>query len=118
MLKLRPYQEEAVASIYRHLQDRDDNPCVVIPTGGGKTPVMATVCKDAVGRWKGRVLILAHVKELLEQAVEKLNIVAPEMWHQIGVYSAGLKSRDTDHRSSWRAFNPSSGAPASWTPSI
>ena len=97
MLKLRPYQEEAVASIYRHLQDRDDNPCVVIPTGGGKTPVMATVCKDAVGRWKGRVLILAHVKELLEQAVEKLNIVAPEMWHQIGVYSAGLKSRDTDH---------------------
>ena len=97
MLTLRPYQQQAVDSIYRHLQERDDNPCVVIPTGGGKTPVMATVCKDAVGRWKGRVLILAHVKELLEQAVDKLNIVAPELWNQIGVYSAGLKSRDTEH---------------------
>ncbi|MCP4594522.1 MAG: DEAD/DEAH box helicase family protein [bacterium] len=97
MLKLRPYQEEAVAAIYRHLRERNDNPCVVIPTGGGKTPVMATICKDAVGRWNGRVLILAHVKELLEQAVEKLNIVAPELWNQIGVYSAGLKSRDTEH---------------------
>lgn len=97
MLELRGYQQEAVSAIYRHLRERDDNPCVVIPTGGGKTPVMATVCKDAVGRWKGRVLILAHVKELLEQAVEKLNQVAPELWHQVGIYSAGLKCRDTEH---------------------
>ena len=97
MLTLRPYQEEAVAAIYRHLRERDDNPCVVIPTGGGKTPVMATVCRDAVGRWNGRVLILAHVKELLEQAREKLHQVAPEMWMRTGIYSAGLKSRDTEH---------------------
>ena len=97
MLKLRPYQEEAVAAIYRHLRERDDNPCVVIPTGGGKTPVMATVCRDTVGRWDGRVLILAHVRELLEQAVEKLRLVAPEMWMKTGIYSAGLKSRDTEH---------------------
>ena len=47
MLTLRPYQEEAVASVYEHLRTRDDNPCVVIPTGGGKTPVMA------VGGWVG-----------------------------------------------------------------
>ncbi len=97
MLELRPYQQEAVAAIYRHLRERDDNPCVVIPTGGGKTPVMATVCRDAVGRWGGRVLILAHVKELLEQALEKIQVVAPEMWMKTGIYSAGLKSRDTEH---------------------
>ena len=97
MLELRPYQRESVDAIYRHLRDRDDNPCVVIPTGGGKTPVMATVCRDAVGRWGGRVLILAHVKELLEQALEKIQIVAPEMWMKTGIYSAGLKSRDTEH---------------------
>jgi len=97
MMQLRPYQQEAVEALYEHLRRRDDNPCVVIPTAGGKTPVMATVCKDAVGRWEGRVLIVAHVKELLEQAVEKLHLVAPDMWHQIGVYSAGLKSRDTEH---------------------
>ena len=96
-MQLRPYQQEAVEALYEHLRRHNDNPCVVIPTAGGKTPVMATVCKDAVGRWQGRVLIVAHVKELLEQAVEKLHLVAPEMWHQVGVYSAGLRSRDTEH---------------------
>jgi len=57
-IELRPYQQEAVEAIYRHLREHDDNPCVVIPTAGGKTPVMATVCRDAVGRWRGRVLIV------------------------------------------------------------
>ena len=42
-------------------------PCAVVPTAGGKTPIMASICRDAVARWQGRVLILAHVKELLEQ---------------------------------------------------
>ncbi|HOX08202.1 MAG TPA: DEAD/DEAH box helicase family protein [Planctomycetota bacterium] len=97
MLTLRPYQVEAVEAVYRHLRERDDNPCVVLPTASGKTPVMATICKDAVGRWGGRVLILAHVKELLEQAVDKLRLMAPELMLQVGVYSAGLKKRDTDH---------------------
>jgi DNA repair protein RadD len=97
MLDLRPYQQEAVASIYRHLRERDDNPCVVIPTGGGKTPIMATICRDAVERWKGRVLILSHVKELLEQAAVKLRQVAPEMSVKTGVYSAGLNACDTRH---------------------
>lgn len=93
MLSLRPYQEEAVASVYEHLRTRDDNPCVVIPTGGGKTPVMATICRDAVKNWQGRVLILAHVKELLEQSAEKLQQVCPEV--KFGIYSAGLKRRET-----------------------
>ena len=94
-LTLRPYQHEAVAAVYRHLHERDDNPCVVIPTGGGKTPVMATICADAVGRWNGRVLILAHVRELLEQAADKLDHVCPDI--HVGIYSAGLKRRDTEH---------------------
>lgn len=93
MLTLRPYQHEAVASVYQHLRERDDNPCVVIPTGGGKTPVMATICRDAVVTWGGRVLIVAHVKELLEQSADKLRVICPEV--KFGIYSAGLKRRDT-----------------------
>jgi DNA repair protein RadD len=96
-ITLRPYQREAVEAVYDHLRQRDDNPCVVIPTAGGKTPVMAAICRDAVAQWDGRVLILAHVKELLEQAVDKLHAMAPDLWHRIGVYSAGLGSRDRDH---------------------
>ena len=94
-MTLRPYQVDAVEAVYRHLRERDDNPCVVIPTGGGKTPVIATICSDAVTRWDGRVLILAHVKELLEQAADKLDQVCPDI--HVGVYSAGLKRRDTTH---------------------
>jgi len=96
-MRLRPYQQESIDAVYEHLRQRDDNPCVVIPTAGGKTPVMASICRDAVKQWGGRVLILAHVKELLEQAVDKLQMMAPDLLLQIGVYSAGLKSRDTDH---------------------
>jgi len=92
-MELRPYQHEAIEAVYAHLRMRDDNPCVVIPTAGGKTPVMASICRDAVGLWQGRVLILAHVKELLEQTAEKLNKVCPEV--RFGIYSAGLKRRDT-----------------------
>jgi DNA repair protein RadD len=95
MLTLRPYQQEAVAAVYAHLRERDDNPCVVIPTAGGKTPLLATICKDAVLQWDGRVLVIAHVKELLEQTADKLQVVCPEV--KFGIYSAGLKRRDTAH---------------------
>lgn len=93
MLTLRPYQEAAKQAVYDYLRAHDNNPCVVIPTGGGKTPLLASICKDAVGLWNGRVLILAHVKELLQQAAVKLNRICPEV--SFGIYSAGLKRRDT-----------------------
>ncbi|RLS54304.1 MAG: DNA helicase [Planctomycetota bacterium] len=95
MLTLRPYQQLAVDAVYHHLREHDTNPVVVIPTGGGKTPVMATICRDAVQQWNGRVLVLAHVKELLQQSVDKLRQVCPDL--PVGVYSAGLKRRDTEH---------------------
>ena len=90
---LRPYQQDAVAAVYRYLREHDDNPCVVIATAGGKTAVIATLCKDAVLQWSGRVLVLAHVKELLQQAADKLSAICPEV--PVGLYSAGLGSRDT-----------------------
>ena len=92
---LRPYQQAAIDAVYDHLRNRDDNPCAVIPTAGGKTPIMATICRDAVVQWNGRVLILAHVKELLQQTADKLSTVCPEV--SFGIYSAGLKRRDTNN---------------------
>lgn len=95
MLELRPYQQQAVNAVYDYLRNRDGNPCVVIPTAGGKTPVMATICHDAVALWSGRVLILAHVKELLEQTADTLSRISDGL--DVGVYSAGLNRRDTEH---------------------
>ena len=92
-MELRPYQQAAVDAVYNHLRTRDDNPCVVLPTGTGKSVVIAKIVRDAVSQWNGRVLILAHVKELLEQNAGKIEAFCPDI--PIGVYSAGLKSRDT-----------------------
>jgi DNA repair protein RadD len=91
-MELRYYQTEAVQSVIRHLHDYENNPCVEIPTGGGKTPVIATLAKYAVEQWDARVVIVSHVKELLEQSVDKLKAVAPGL--DVGVYSAGLGRRD------------------------
>lgn len=93
-MELRPYQRRAVDAVYDHLRSKDTNPVICIPTGGGKTPVIATICRDAVRLWSGRVLILAHVKELLEQSYEKLNLIAPVL--EVGIVSAGLSRKEYD----------------------
>lgn len=95
-LTLRSYQEIAVESVYRHLRQRDDNPVVVVPTGGGKTPIIARICHDSVVKWSGRVVILAHVKELLEQSYKHLDRDAQGAF-PIGLYSAGLGARDVGY---------------------
>jgi len=93
-MELRPYQQAAIAAVYRYLRDRDGNPVVVSPTGSGKAILSAKIASDAVLQWNGRVLVLAHVKELLEQNADKLRRLAPQL--RVGLYSAGLKRRDTD----------------------
>ena len=93
-MRLRWYQEEAVAAVWDYLRNQPGAPCVVLPTGSGKTPVIAALCSQVV-KWGGRALVLAHVKELLEQAREKLALfIPPDM---VGVYSAGLNARETSN---------------------
>lgn len=90
-MELRGYQREAVGAMWSHIRDREDNPCIVLPTGAGKGVVLAQIAKDVVA-WKGRLAIVAHVKELLEQTAGNIQKLAPEV--SCGIYSAGLKSRD------------------------
>lgn len=93
-MKLRAYQQAAVDAVYEHLRNRSDNPVAVLPTGAGKSLVLAQIASDAVKQWNGRVLILAHVKELLEQNANKVRRLCPDI--KVGLYSAGLKKRDTN----------------------
>lgn len=95
-MKLRYYQQDAVNAVYEYLSNHSaGNPCIVIPTGGGKTPVIATLIKDVCGKWGGRVCVLAHRKELLEQTWDKIKRIAPEL--DVGIYSASLKERKTQN---------------------
>lgn len=94
MIELRPYQRDAVQAVYRHLRERDDNPVVALPTGAGKSLVLSQIASDAVTCWGGRVLIVAHVQELLEQNANKVRRLCPQL--PVGLYSAGLGRRDTN----------------------
>ena len=94
-MQLRTYQQDAVNACYQYLREHTGNPAIVCPAGAGKSLILAQICSDAVNLWDGRVLVLAHVKELLEQTAGTLAKMAPDL--DIGVYSAGLNRRDTDH---------------------
>ena len=69
--QLRPYQEEARAAIHKEWDNGHKRTLLVLPTGTGKTIVFSAVTEDMV-RKGGRVLILAHRGELLDQASDKL----------------------------------------------
>ena len=70
-MTLRPYQLHAIAELRRLVREGKRKIVLVIPTGGGKTIVAAEVIRSAVARGK-RVLFIAHRKELIDQAVDKL----------------------------------------------
>ncbi len=90
-MELRYYHQEAVQSAYDYMSSKPGkNPCVVLPTGAGKTLCIAKFCTDVIG-WGGRVLVLAHVKELLEQSAKKISECGVT---DLGVYSAGLGKRE------------------------
>ncbi len=93
--QLRPYQIEAEKALHAHICGKDTNPCVVLPTGSGKSVSMASIIR----KWHRdtpwvRGCILAHRKELVQQNAEKLNALYPE--GNVGVFSAGLGQRDYD----------------------
>ena len=92
----RPYQVEALEALDDHMRNKETNPCVAIPTGGGKSILIAW----AIQQWKRdyppfRVVVLAHRKELVEQNAEELAGLWPG--GDIGIYSAALKRRDLDN---------------------
>ncbi|GHE20823.1 DEAD/DEAH box helicase [Halomonas urumqiensis] len=62
-VSLRPYQAEAVARVVTHFRASSEPAVVVLPTGSGKSLVIAELARLA----RGRVLVLAHVRELVEQ---------------------------------------------------
>ena len=95
MITLRDYQIDAIDATYQWMRDNTGNPVCVAPTGSGKAVLIAQVCKDAWAHNR-RVIVLAHVKELLQQEADKLHEFCPEV--EFGVYSAGLNSRDTDNK--------------------
>lgn len=89
---LRAYQQRAIEQLYEWMGKNDGNPCLVLPTGAGKSHVIAELCREAVQEWpETRILMLTHVKELIEQNAAKLRACWPNA--PMGIYSASIGKR-------------------------
>ena len=71
MITLRPYQVDGENKIRQAFAMGHKAPLYVLPTGGGKTVLFASIAHSADRRGK-RVLILAHRVELVDQIVSAL----------------------------------------------
>ncbi|WP_372966680.1 DEAD/DEAH box helicase, partial [Marinobacter sp.] len=89
-VKLRPYQQEAVDATLKHFRKSDDSAVIVLPTGAGKSLVIAELARLA----RRRILVLAHVKELVEQNHAKYQSYGLTA----GIFSAGLKRKESQHQ--------------------
>ncbi|RNM10206.1 DEAD/DEAH box helicase [Dickeya undicola] len=85
---LRPYQQEAVDATLAYFRQHTAPAVIVLPTGAGKSLVIAELARLA----RGRVLVLAHVKELVEQNHAKYCALGL----QADIFAAGLNQRDSD----------------------
>jgi DNA repair protein RadD len=88
--QLRDYQQEAVSATIKHFRKTNTSAVIVLPTGSGKSLVIAELARLA----KRKILILTHVKELVEQNHQKYESYGLTA----GIYSAGLKLKQTQHQ--------------------
>lgn len=91
------YQEESVKAFFRFIGNRPNkgkNPLIVLPTGAGKSHVLALICQRIIEKWPHvKITILSHTKDILLQDYEKLTeyLNDPSI---VGIYSAGLAKRE------------------------
>lgn len=88
--KLRPYQQEAVDATLKHFRKSDDSAVIVLPTGAGKSLVIAELARLA----RRKILVLTHVKELVEQNHAKYQSYGLTA----GIFSAGLKRKENRYQ--------------------
>lgn len=93
-MELRYYQNDSIQSLFDYFAHAKGNPIVAMPTGTGKSVSIAGFTQRALQQFpQCRIMILTHVKELIKQNSEKLQLVWPGA--PFGIYSAGLKKRES-----------------------
>lgn len=85
-LTLRPYQENAVTDLRRAYRAGHKAPLFVLPTGGGKTQILASIVRG-VSDYGRSALVLVHRRELIHQTSAKLNQAGVDH----GIIAAGIR---------------------------
>jgi DNA repair protein RadD len=89
----RWYIEEAVQSLFDYFHTHTGNPLIAMPTGTGKSVVIAKFIKRAMTEYPAtRAMGLTHVKELITQDANAIRRAWPQA--PLGIYSAGLNQSD------------------------
>lgn len=90
---LRPYQRAAIDALYAYWAEGNGNALISIPTGGGKSLILAKLCQELIADYPAlRIGIVTHVKELIAQNFQELLRLWPQA--PAGIYSAGIGRRD------------------------
>ncbi len=92
---LRDYQTAAVDSVWYYFANgATGNPVIALPTGTGKSIVIGGLLQNIYTYYpQQRIMMLTHVKELIEQNFDKLIRMWPAS--PAGIYSAGVGRKDT-----------------------
>jgi DNA repair protein RadD len=93
MTTLRPYQTDAIDALATYWERGGGNPLIEMATGTGKSVVIAETVRGLVEAFPAlRVLMLVHVKELVQQNANALLRLWPNA--PVGINSAGLGQRN------------------------
>jgi DNA repair protein RadD len=95
--KIRYYQQEAIFSLFDYFsENKVGNPIIALPTGTGKSHVIAGFIELVMQHWPTQKFIVAtHVKEIIAHNANKLLEAWPTA--PLGIHSASLKRRDVIH---------------------
>jgi DNA repair protein RadD len=102
-IQLRDYQQDAVDATINHFKRSNDSAVLVLPTGAGKSIVIAELARIA----KGHILVLTHVKELVAQNAEKVGLLTDKA----NIYSAGLNEKNAQGKTVVASIQSAARAP-------
>lgn len=92
-MQLRPYQQEAVSSIFRYYEEGGNgHPLISLPTASGKGKTLSEFTRQAVQDYGSRVFIATYVAELVQQDYDEMLEVFPNA--PVGIYCAGLNRKE------------------------
>jgi len=84
-IPLRYYQSDAIQAVLRVLRKKHNGLLIVLPPGTGKTITFGGLSRAV----NGRTLIMAHRNELLQQALDKIRMVWPDV--SVGIVRGSIK---------------------------
>lgn len=92
-LRPRPYQREALDKVAQDIREGVLRPVVLMPTGGGKGVVIANqVLEHLAANPDGRVLVIVHTNELVQQLAKAVTDAWPAA--PVGIVKAAANEVD------------------------